>query len=65
MGDEMPIRFDRHSGAYSDGKRFVKAAVIRKFTIEKLGKPQVRGRLKVSDIEAYWLHTYAVADYVE
>ena len=61
----MPIRFNDESGAYTDGTRFVKAALIRKYTREKLGKPQLRGRLKTADIESFWLDTYGVADHYE
>ena len=61
----MPIHFDTQSGAYTDGKRFVKAALIRKYAREKLGKPQLRGRLKTADIESFWLDTYQVADHYE
>ena len=61
----MPITFDNQSGAYTDGKRFVKAALIRKYAREKLGKPQSRGRLKTQDIESFWLDTYGVADHYE
>ena len=61
----MPIRFNDESGAYTDGTRFVKAALIRKYTREKLGKPQLRGRLKTQDIESFWLDTYGVVDHYE
>lgn len=61
----MPIHFDRQSGAYSDGKRFVKAALIRKYAREKMGKPQLRGRLKAKEIEAYWLDSYGEVTHFE
>lgn len=61
----MPIYFDKQSGAYTDGKRFVKAALIRKYAKEKMGKPQLRGRLKSSDIESFWLDSYGEAIHYE
>ena len=61
----MPIKFDKKSGAYSDGKEFVKASLIRRHAIDKLGKTLSRGRLSKSDIEAYWLDVLGVSDNAE
>lgn len=61
----MGISFDKQSGAYTDGTRFVKASLIRKHALEKLGKQPSRGRLPKADIEAYWLDVLGVSDNVE
>lgn len=61
----MVIKFDMRSGAYSDGTRFVKAALIRKHAQDKLGKKPARGRLSKADIEAYWLDCFGVSENVQ
>ena len=54
----MVIKFDQQSGAYTDGVHYVKAALIRKFARERMGKSQLRGRLSQEMIEAYFIDTY-------
>jgi len=54
------IRFDSTSGAWSDGKNFVKGQLIRRYAIESLGRKSVRGRLSRDEISAYWLDRYGV-----
>jgi hypothetical protein len=41
----MTIKYDRKSGAYTDGKHFVRASFIRDFAKKKLGMSQQRGRI--------------------
>lgn len=55
------IRFDSTSGAWSDGKNFVKGQLIRRYAIESLGRKSVRGRLSRDEISAYWLDRYGVS----
>jgi len=57
----VAIKFDEKSGAYTDGTHYVKASIIRKFARERMGKPQLRGRLSKEMIEAFWLDTYGRA----
>jgi len=54
----MVVKFDKQSGAYTDGVNFVKASLIRKFARERMGKPQLRGRLSQEMIEAYFIDTF-------
>ena len=37
------IKFDTTSGAWSDGKNYVKGQLIRRYAIESLGRKSVRG----------------------
>jgi hypothetical protein len=60
------IRFDRKSGAYTDGVgHYVKASFIRKYAIEKLGISQKRGRLSREVLAAYFLDVHGVSADVE
>lgn len=54
------IRFDTTSGAWSDGKNYVKGQLIRRYAIESLGRKSVRGRLSRDEISAYWLDRFGV-----
>ena len=54
------IRFDSTSGAWSDGKNYVKGQIIRRYAIESLGRKSVRGRLSREEISAYWLDRFGV-----
>jgi len=58
----MAISYDRKSGAYTDGKHYVKAAYIRKFAKEKMGKSATRGLLSREVLSAYFLDTFGVTD---
>jgi len=58
----MAISYDRKSGAYTDGKHYVKAAYIRKFAKEKMGKSATRGLLSRAVLSAYFLDTFGVTD---
>ena len=55
------IRFDSTSGAWSDGKNYVKGQIIRRYAIESLGRKSVRGRLSREEISAYWLDRFGVS----
>ena len=59
------IRFDTTSGAWSDGKNYVKGQLIRRYAIESLGRKSVRGRLSREEISAYWLDRFGVNADVE
>lgn len=59
------IRFDITSGAWSDGKHYVKGQLIRRYAIESLGRKSGRGRLSREEISAYWLDRYGVSADVE
>jgi hypothetical protein len=60
------IRYDRKSGAYTDGAgHYVKAEFIRKYAIEKLGISQKRGRLSREVLAAYFLDVHGVSADVE
>lgn len=59
------IRFDTTSGAWSDGKNYVKGQLIRRYAVEFLGRKSVRGRLSKSEISAYWLDRFGVNADVE
>jgi hypothetical protein len=59
------IRFDATSGAWTDGKNFVKGSIIRRYAREKMGKKQLRGRLSREEISNYWLDQYGVNADVE
>lgn len=54
------IRFDSTSGAWSDGKNYVKGQLIRRYAIESLGRKSGRGRLSRDEISAYWLDRFGV-----
>ena len=54
------IKFDTTSGAWSDGKNYVKGQLIRRYAIESLGRKSVRGRLSRDEISAYWLDRFGV-----
>ena len=54
------IQFDSQSGAWSDGKNYVKGQIIRRYAIESLGRKSVRGRLSREEISAYWLDRFGV-----
>ena len=54
------IRFDTTSGAWSDGKNYVKGQLIRRYAMESLGRKSVRGRLSRDEISAYWLDRFGV-----
>jgi hypothetical protein len=56
----VTIRFDSTSGAWSDGKNYVKGQLIRRYAIESLGRKSVRGRLSRDEISAYWLDRFGV-----
>jgi hypothetical protein len=55
------IRFDSTSGAWSDGKNYVKGQIIRRYAIESLGRQSTRGRLSREEISAYWLDRFGVS----
>jgi hypothetical protein len=55
------IKFDTTSGAWSDGKNYVKGQLIRRYAIESLGRTSVRGRLSRDEISAYWLDRFGVS----
>jgi len=59
------IRFDSTSGAWSDGKNYVKGQIIRRYAIESLGRESTRGRLSREEISAYWLDRFGVSADVE
>ena len=59
------IRFDRKSGAYTDGKHYVKASFIREYAKSKLGISQERGRLSREVLAAYFLDVHGVNADVE
>jgi len=59
------IRFDSISGAWSDGKNYVKGQIIRRYAIESLGRQSTRGRLSREEISAYWLDRFGVSADVE
>ena len=61
----MAIRYDRKSGAYTDGKHFVRAAFIRDYAKKKLGMSQERGRISREVLAAYFLDVHGVSDDVE
>jgi hypothetical protein len=54
------IRFDTTSGAWSDGKNYVKGGLIRRYAMESLGRKSARGRLSRYEISAYWLDRFGV-----
>ena len=56
----VTIKFDTTSGAWSDGKKYVKGQLIRRYAIESLGRKSVRGRLSRDEISAYWLDRFGV-----
>ena len=64
-GERMTIRFDRKSGAYTDGKHYVKASFIREYAKSKLGISQERGRLSREVLAAYFLDVHGVSADVE
>ena len=59
------IRFDSTSGAWSDGKNYVKVQLIRRYAVESLGRKSTRGRLSREEISAYWLDRFGVNCNVE
>lgn len=59
------IRLDRKSGAYTDGKIYVRASFIRKYAIEKLGHKATRGALSRKAVSAYFLDVHGVSADVE
>jgi hypothetical protein len=59
------IRFDSTSGAWSDGKNYVKGQIIRRYAIESLGRQSTRGRLSREEISSYWLDRFGVSADVE
>jgi hypothetical protein len=59
------IKFDTTSGAWSDGKNYVKGQLIRRYAVESLGRKSVRGRLSKQEISAYWLDRFGVNADVE
>ena len=54
------IKFDNQSGAWSDGKNYVKGQLIRRYAVESLGRKSTRGRLSREEISAYWLDRFGV-----
>jgi hypothetical protein len=56
----LMIKFDTTSGAWSDGKNYVKGQLIRRYAVESLGRKSVRGRLSKQEISAYWLDRFGV-----
>ena len=61
----LTIRFDSQAGAWTDGTRYVKGSIIRRYAREKMGKTQLRGRLSRDEISNYWLDIYGVSADVE
>ena len=61
----MTIKYDRKSGAYTDGKHFVRASFIRDYAKKKMGISQSRGRLSRIVLAAYFLDVFGVSDDVE
>jgi len=59
------IRFDTQSGAWTDGEHFVKGTIIRRYSIEFLGRKSNRGRMSRKEISSYWLDRYGVSVDVE
>lgn len=59
------IKYDRKSGAYTDGKHYVKASFIRQYAKSKLGISQERGRLSRQVLAAYFLDVHGVSADVE
>lgn len=59
------IKFDNQSGAWSDGKNYVKGQLIRRYAVESLGRKSTRGRLSREEISAYWLDRFGVSADVE
>jgi hypothetical protein len=59
--DPLMIKFDTTSGAWSDGKNYVKGQLIRRYAVESLGRKSVRGRLSKQEISAYWLDRFGVS----
>ena len=59
------IKYDTTSGAWSDGKNYVKGQLIRRYAVECLGRKSVRGRLSRQEISAYWLDRFGVNADVE
>jgi hypothetical protein len=59
------IKFDTTSGAWSDGKNYVKGQLIRRYAMESLGRKSARGRLSREEISAYWLDRFGVDINVE
>ena len=55
------IRFDAQSGAWTDGKNYVKGQIIRRYAIENLGRKAGRGRLSRKEISDYWLDRFGVS----
>ena len=55
------IRFDSQAGAWTDETNWVKGSIIRRFSKERMGKKQLRGRLSKAEISAYWLDKYGVS----
>ena len=65
MQSIVVIKYDAISGAWTDGKNFVKGSIIRRYAREKMGKKQLRGRLSREEISNYWLDQYGVNADVE
>jgi hypothetical protein len=60
VNNPLMIKFDTTSGAWSDGKNYVKGQLIRRYAVESLGRKSVRGRLSKQEISAYWLDRFGV-----
>jgi hypothetical protein len=65
VNNPLMIKFDTTSGAWSDGKNYVKGQLIRRYAVESLGRKSVRGRLSKQEISAYWLDRFGVNADVE
>jgi hypothetical protein len=57
----LVINFDTQSGAWTDGKNYVKGQLIRRYAMENLGRKSVRGRLSRKEISDYWLDRFGVS----
>jgi hypothetical protein len=56
----IEVKFDETAGAWTDGRRYVKAQLIRKHSVESIGRESTRGRLGRSEVSAYWLDRFGV-----
>jgi len=54
------IEFNNDAGAWTDGQHYVKGSIIRRYSMESLGRKVARGRLSREEISAYWLDRYGV-----
>jgi hypothetical protein len=61
----IEIKYDTTSGAWTDGKNYVKGSIIRRYAIERLGRKSARGRLSANEISTYWLDKLGVSGFVK